>query len=202
MKANKVKTSVKDVKKKTKRVVKKQLETTISDKFFEAMNSLGHDAENFSKEIKKTSKALARKIAGKYNDVKNAVEDKLEAKPKSLKPKKVISKTAVSAAKSVESAIKKAEKVIARVSKTALKTKMPRLVTAGTSSAKAVVSKPRVKTQKSTSTPAASKSTAKSASIAPNVKASGVKKPGSKPAKAIASTKPGETKIPDPTDKI
>ena len=62
MKANKVKTSVKDVKKKTKRVVKKQLETTISDKFFEAMNSLGHDAENFSKEIKKTSKALAKKI--------------------------------------------------------------------------------------------------------------------------------------------
>ena len=55
MKANKVKTSVKDVKKKTKRVVKKQLETTISDKFFEAMKSLGHDAENFSKEIKKTS---------------------------------------------------------------------------------------------------------------------------------------------------
>ena len=89
-----------------------------------------------------------------------------------------------------------------KVSKTALKTKVPRLVTAGTSSAKAVASKPRVKTQKSTSTPAASKSTAKSASVAANVKASGVKKPRSKPAKAIASTKPEETKMSDPTDKI
>ncbi|MFA6944990.1 MAG: hypothetical protein WC220_03725, partial [Pedobacter sp.] len=89
MKANKAKTSGKVVKKQTKRSVKKELEASISDKFFEAMKSLGHDADNFSKEIKKTSKLLAKKLAGKYKEVKSAVEDKIESSTKSLKGKAI-----------------------------------------------------------------------------------------------------------------
>jgi len=156
MKSNKVKTSGKAVKKQTKRVVKKELESTISEKFFEVIKSLGHDAEKFSKEIKKTSKALAKKLTGTYNDVKNAVEDKLESKAKNTKTKK-ISKASVSAGKSVVSAVKKAEKVVARVSKAAVKTKVPRLVTAGTATTKTSASKPRVRAQKNSAPSAATK---------------------------------------------
>lgn len=136
MKANKAKTSGKVVKKQAKRVVKKELEASISDKFFDALKSLGHDAGKFSKEIKKTSKALAKKLAGKYKEVKSAVEDKLESKVKSIKPKSII-KPQNSGGKSVVSAVKKAEKVVARVSKTAVKAKTPRPVTVGVRTSKA-----------------------------------------------------------------
>ena len=79
MKANKAKTSKKAVKKLSKRVIKKELEASISDKFLEALKSLGHDAGKFSKDIKKTSKLLAKKLADRYKEVKNAVEVKLDS---------------------------------------------------------------------------------------------------------------------------
>jgi hypothetical protein len=96
--------------------------------------------------------------------------------------------------------VKKAEKVVARVSKATVKTKVPRLVTAGASPKKAVASKPRVKVQKSTATPAVSKSTlAKSAAVKP--KASVARKPASKSAKSTGSKKDELSKTPDSTIK-
>ena len=80
MKTNKPKTLVKIDKKTAKQVVKKELEASITNKFMEALKSLGHDADKFSKDIKKTSKELAKKLSKKYNEVKVAVEEKLDSK--------------------------------------------------------------------------------------------------------------------------
>ncbi|MDP3469889.1 MAG: hypothetical protein Q8S11_16220 [Daejeonella sp.] len=203
MKANKVKTSGKVVKKQTKRIIKKELELTISEKFFEAMKSLGHDAEKFSKEIKKTSKALAKKLAGTYKDVKNAVEDKFEGKSKSIKPKS-ISRAGVSAGKSVVSAVKKAEKVVARVSKAAVKTKVPRLVTAGTGSSRSASSKPRVRTQTVAGKVVAHKPAASvEATTKAKVTVSRSRKPASKVApSSTASAKPEGSATPTSIEKL
>src|SRR5690606_14606127 len=122
MKANKAKTSKKAVKKVSKRAVKKELETSIADKFLEALKGLGHDAGKLSKEIKKTSKVLAKKLSDKYHEVKIAVEEKLESKkPKAKKAKKPLT----SAKRNVSSAVVKAEKVVAKATSAAAKAKTP-----------------------------------------------------------------------------
>ena len=89
MKTNKVKSSLKAEKKMAKQTVKKDLEASITNKFLEALKSLGHDADKFSKDIKKTSKELAKKLSKKYNDVKVAVEEKLDSKSKAIKIKTI-----------------------------------------------------------------------------------------------------------------
>lgn len=89
MKTDKAKTTVKAKSKSAKQVVKKQLEVSITNKFLDALKSLGHDADRFSKEIKKTSKELAKKLAKKYNEVKDAVEEKLDSKSNAIKIKKI-----------------------------------------------------------------------------------------------------------------
>ena len=124
MKANKAKTSKKATKKVNKRAVKKELETTITDKFLEALKSLGHDAGKLTKEIKKTSRVLATKLSDKYQEVKVAFEEKLDGKFKKPEVKK-LKKPLTSAKKAVSSAVVKAEKVVAKaaISAAALKSK-------------------------------------------------------------------------------
>lgn len=121
MKANKAKTSNKAEKKVAKQLMKKELETSISAKFLDALRGLGHDAEKFTKEIRKTSKELAKKIAKKYKDAKIAVEDKLEGNAK-VKPLNTVKKPVSAPKKVVAAAIKKAEKVVAKVQKTTVPT--------------------------------------------------------------------------------
>lgn len=117
MKANKAKTSNKAEKKVGKQRIKKDLEVSIAAKFLDALKALGHDAEKFSKEIRKTSKELAKKIAKKYKEAKVAVEDKIVSGPgvKTLSP---VKKPVSAPKKVVAAAIKKAEKVVAKVQKT------------------------------------------------------------------------------------
>ena len=83
MKTNKPKTLVKTDKKTTKQVVKKELEASITSKFMEALKSLGHDADKFSKDIKKTSKELAKKLSKKYIIANNTLKIELTDKLKS-----------------------------------------------------------------------------------------------------------------------
>ncbi|WP_395626360.1 hypothetical protein [Daejeonella sp.] len=89
MKANKSKISDKADKKTAQKTVKKELEISITHKFLDALKGLGYDAENFSKEVKKTSKELAKKISKKYNEVKLAVEDKLVKQAEEIKIKRI-----------------------------------------------------------------------------------------------------------------
>ncbi len=145
MKANKAKTSKKTAKKVSKRAVKKHLETSITDKFLEALKGLGHDAGKLSKEIKKTSRVLANKLADKYQEVKVAVEEKFESNAKPKRAKKPLT----TAKRTVTSAAVKAEKVVAKATniaaalkaKTAGKKPATRTVSARTSVAKTAAEK-------------------------------------------------------------
>ncbi|MHB1178179.1 MAG: hypothetical protein ACYCZO_07595 [Daejeonella sp.] len=138
MKANKAKTSKKAAKKMTKRAVKKQLETSITDKFLEALVGLGHDAGKLSKEIKKTSRVLANKLAEKYQEVKIAVEEKFESSPKQKRAKKPLT----TAKRAVAAASVKAEKVVAQAA-AALKAKATpkKPATARSTATRAAISK-------------------------------------------------------------
>ena len=89
MKANKSKLSEKAEKKSAQKVVKKELEVSITHKFLDALKGLGFDSEKLSKEVKKSSKELAKKITKKYSEVKLVVEEKLVKKPATIKIKKI-----------------------------------------------------------------------------------------------------------------
>lgn len=125
MKANKAKTSNKAVKKVDKQLIKKELETSITAKFLDALKGMGHDAEKFTKEIKKTSKVLAKKIAKKYKEVKVVVGGKLESSVKTKPLSVPVKKTVSAPKKAIASAVKKAEKVVTKVQKTKVPSSMP-----------------------------------------------------------------------------
>lgn len=125
MKANKAKTSNKAVKKVDKQLIKKELETSISAKFLDVLKGMGHDAEKFTKEIKKTSKALARKIAKKYKEVKVVVGEKLESNVKVKPLNAPVKKTVSAPRKAITSAVKKAEKIVTSVQKTKVPVSTP-----------------------------------------------------------------------------
>lgn len=185
MKANKAKTSKKAVKKVSKRVVKKELEASISDKFLEALKSLGHDAGKFSKDIKKTSKLLAKKLADKYKEVKNAVEVKLDSSTPVSRSKKV-KKSLTTPKKLVTSAVHKAEKVVAKVNRAAVKAKaplkkVPGSVTSRTGSAKSAAPAKSAATKPAVRKPASANKSGAVRSKAPVVR----KSPGAKPVASV-----------------
>jgi hypothetical protein len=107
MKVNKSKLSEKTDAKTAQKVVKKELEVSITHKFLDALKGLGYDAEKFSKEVKKSSKVLAKKISKKYSEVKIAVEEKLVKKPATVKIK-TIKSPIVAKAKAAKAPAKKA----------------------------------------------------------------------------------------------
>jgi hypothetical protein len=181
MKANKAKTSKKAVKKVSKRTVKKELETSISDKFLEALKGLGHDAGNLTKEIKKASRVLADKLSDKYHEVKIAVEEKIESnkKKKAKKEKKQLT----SPKKSGTSSVVKAEKVVAKaITAAAVKAKASGRKTASTGiSRKVSIAKPAPKAAPAKVVPV------KLAAKATTVPASKASSP-SRPALKVSST--------------
>ena len=190
MKANKAKTSKKAVKKLSKRVIKKELEASISDKFLEALKSLGHDAGKFSKDIKKTSKLLAKKLADRYKEVKNAVEVKLDSSTPVSRSKKV-KKSLTTPKKLVTAAVHKAEKVVAKVNRAAVKAKAPLKrapgsVTARTGSAKSAAPAKSTATKPAARKPASANKSGAVRSKAPVVRKSPVAKPA---ASVIAAAK-------------
>ncbi|MBC7743520.1 MAG: hypothetical protein H7096_00285 [Flavobacterium sp.] len=93
------------------RASKKELESSITDKFMEVITNLGHDAGKLGKDIKRTSKQLAKKISDKLKDVKQTVGDKLEnnnkTKTKNLKKRLTTAKLASSSANKAEMVVSK-----------------------------------------------------------------------------------------------
>ncbi len=185
MKANKAKTSKKAVKKLSKRVIKKELEASISDKFLEALKSLGHDAGKFSKDIKKTSKLLAKKLADKYKEVKNAVEVKLDSSTPVSRSKKV-KKSLTTPKKLVTAAVHKAEKVVAKVNRAAVKAKAPLKKAPGSVTSRTGSAKSTAPAKSAATKPAARKPASASKSVAVRSKAPVVRKsPAAKPVASV-----------------
>jgi len=83
-----------------KKNAKKQLETSLTEKFMAVVNELGHDANKLKREIKKASKFVTKKIGRKFTDVKRAVEVKLASEPVKEAVKKA-EKSAQSAKKDI-----------------------------------------------------------------------------------------------------
>ena len=195
MKTNKAKTSAKVEKKNAKQVVKKELEASITNKFLEALKSLGHDADKFSKDIKKTSKELAKKLAKKYNEVKVAVEEKLDGKSQAIKIKK-IKRPISTSAKSMGAALKKSVPLKAKaVKKNTPGLAKPAAVKSEVSAVKKTTKAP-VSSKESVSKPSAIKSAPAA------VKKPSTAKPAVKKVKAtVAPAKTDITKTEDTTSK-
>lgn len=115
MKTNKTKT----LKKANKKLAKKQLEQSLSERFFEAVRGIGHNAEIIADDIAKLSKAAAKKLAKKFEEVKIAVEHKLEEQ-QPIKTKKV-----KLAKKDAQKLMKKVDKSVSKVVKKAVKKSTP-----------------------------------------------------------------------------
>jgi hypothetical protein len=74
-----MKTTKAEVQNKTsKKAEKKELQKNLSNKFFEAVKSLGHDAENIAEDLVLVSKFLAKKIGKKVSSTKKAAAKKAE----------------------------------------------------------------------------------------------------------------------------
>jgi hypothetical protein len=105
------------MKKKGKSKVKnKELESSITNKFMEAIHGLGHDAEKLKKEIAKAGKSVSQKINSALKDAQKAVTKTNVKKDKTAKKdgkKKEDVKT------KVVKAAAKAEKVVTAASKAA-----------------------------------------------------------------------------------
>lgn len=86
--------------KEAKKAHRKQLELSITDKFLEAIRSLGHDAGAITKEVKKASKLVAKKASEKFTDIKGAVEHKFDSGTAEVPKAKI--KRAVRAVQKVE----------------------------------------------------------------------------------------------------
>jgi 5'-3' exonuclease len=175
MKTDKAKTSVKAKTKSAKQVVKKQLEISITNKFLEALKGLGHDADKFSKDIKKTSKELAKKLAKKYNEVKDAVEEKLDSKSKAIKIKKIKRPISLSA-KPSHITTKKA----VTVKKKAVVKNTPELLKPKVTNRSSAVVKKTTKSQVNSKVPTVKPATVKTAPA---------------PAKKISAAKPAVKKV-------
>lgn len=97
------------MKKKEKPKVKnKELETSITDKFMEAVKGLGHDTDKLKKEIAKAGKSVSQKITSALKKAQKA-EEKLTAKK---------DKPAVKSSKNKDA---KVEKVVSKASKASAK---------------------------------------------------------------------------------
>jgi hypothetical protein len=63
-------------KKGSKKAVKKEIQKNLTDKFFEAVRSLGHDAETIGEDLILVSKFVAKKIAKKVGNAKKGAAKK------------------------------------------------------------------------------------------------------------------------------
>ena len=106
--AKKAKSNKKPATKVSNRNIKKELETSITDKFMEAVSGLGHDASKLGKDIKRVSKQLAKKLSEKLKDATNKLESDKKAEAKGLKKP-------ITAPKLGNKKIAKAEKVVTKI---------------------------------------------------------------------------------------
>jgi hypothetical protein len=102
-------------KKDAKKAAKKELEKNLSNKFFEAVKSLGHDAATIGEDLVLVSKFVAKKISKKVGSTKKDVTKKVAAVVDSEVPeKKALGEKVVTKAEKV---VTKAEKVVTKAKK-------------------------------------------------------------------------------------
>ena len=106
--AKKAKSTKKPATKVSNRDIKKELETSITDKFMEAVSGLGHDASKLGKDIKRVSKQLAKKLSEKLKNATNKLDSNKKAEAKGLKKP-------ITAPKVDNKKIAKAEKVVTKI---------------------------------------------------------------------------------------
>lgn len=106
------KTSTQMKKKGKSKVKNKELESSITNKFMEAIHGLGHDAEKLKKEITKAGKSVSQKISSVLKDAEKALT-KTDAKKD--KPEKKAGKKKDAAKKET-----KITKAVSEISKAAL----------------------------------------------------------------------------------
>jgi hypothetical protein len=98
-------------KKDAKKAAKKELEKNLSNKFFEAVKSLGHDAATIGEDLVLVSKFLAKKISKKVGSTQKDVTKKVAAVVDSEVPeKKALGEKVVTKAEKVVTKAKKAQK--------------------------------------------------------------------------------------------
>ena len=107
-------------KKVAKKAAKKELELNLTQKFFEAITHLGHDAEKIGADVAKAAKSVAAKLSKKFTEAtqkteKKAAKVKLVEKNAFEKTKDIKMTTvkgAKKAQKEVEKAVAKAKPVV------------------------------------------------------------------------------------------
>jgi hypothetical protein len=108
MKSNKTAGKNKD----PKRAAKKELQQNLSDKFFEAVKSLGHDAEKIGEDLmlvsKFVAKKLSKKISGGKKEALKKVAEVLPEKPSAAKREPEVKKIAVKGVKKAQKVVQKA----------------------------------------------------------------------------------------------
>lgn len=109
-------------KKVSRKTVKKHIEKSLSDKFFEAVKGLGHNAEVIADDISVLSKAAAKKLAKKFTKVKSLVGDKIESV---IATGKTPQKKVKLAKKDASKLMKKVDKSVTKVVKKAVKKAKP-----------------------------------------------------------------------------
>jgi hypothetical protein len=77
MKKSKEKSSDKSSKKDIKKVARKELQSSLSARFKEVIESLGHEAEMIAEDIEKAGKLFSKKLTGKKNKVSDKNSSKL-----------------------------------------------------------------------------------------------------------------------------
>jgi hypothetical protein len=108
MKSNKTAVKDKDLKKATK----KELQQSLSNKFFEAVKSLGHDAERIGDDLILVSKFVAKKLSRKATPGKKAAVEEVKGvvsdKPAAKKKQADVIKPAIKGAKKAHKVVQKA----------------------------------------------------------------------------------------------
>ncbi|HXH98881.1 MAG TPA: hypothetical protein VNI52_01335 [Sphingobacteriaceae bacterium] len=114
MKSKKAKPEKKAAKKSNKRVVKKELEASMTSKFLDVIKNLGHEAGNLTKDVKKLSKQLAKKLADKVSSIGDSPDT----------PKRIVRKKTATpikrAVKAPNTGLSRAEKVVAKAKTTSV----------------------------------------------------------------------------------
>jgi hypothetical protein len=105
MKTNKTVAKNKD----SKKAAKKELQQNLSDKFFEAVKSLGHDAEKIGEDLMLVSKFVAKKLSRKVTAGKKAAIKKVA---EVLPDKSVVNKKEADVKMVAVKGVKKAQKVV------------------------------------------------------------------------------------------
>lgn len=106
---------------------KKQIEKSLTEKFFEVVKTLGHNAEDIAEDIAKAGKAVAKKLSKKFKEVAPAVEQLTDKNSKLKKSKG----EKVKSDKNISSKLKVEDKSLKKIAKQPVNTAVSTSVKVG-----------------------------------------------------------------------